>query len=57
MSRLTDHDLDVVHDRKELVQRLVRHQVNELTHDLTPEQDRELRQQLTDEFRFWRTEP
>ncbi len=46
---------DKLYERKERIYKRLCALVNEETADLTPEMDEELRQQLTEETRFWRS--
>lgn len=45
---------DKLHERKEEIAQQVRELVDLLTNDLHPEDDEEIRQELTEQFRFWR---
>lgn len=42
------------HELKEAIWEKVHELVNQLTADLHPDDDEEIRQQLTEQFRFWR---
>lgn len=45
---------DQLHDLQETISRKVHELVNEMTKDLSPEDELEVRQSLTETFRFWR---
>lgn len=48
-------DFEARHQLQEMIGFKVHVLVNALTEDLSPEDDDEIRQNLTDTFRFWRT--
>jgi len=51
---MTYEDIDIVDAYREAIACSVRTLVDEMTRNLTPEQDELVRIQLTEQFRFWR---
>ena len=49
-------DYEKLHAREEDISTKVHALVNELTGDLSPDEDTEVRAHLTETFRFWRKE-
>ena len=45
---------DETYEIKEAIWEAVHKLVDAMTQDLSPEEDEELRQELTEQFRFWR---
>jgi len=54
MAKKLKLDGEALHDLKEKIAQEVHKLVNKHTAKLHPDDDEELRQTLTDEFRFWR---
>lgn len=51
---MTEDDITIIWSRKQLLHNQIHKLVDQLTEDLTEEQDHHLRLQLTEEFLFWR---
>jgi len=51
---MTEKQLDLVHERKEAIASAVHKLVDEMTAGLSAEVDELVRQELTEQFRFWR---
>jgi hypothetical protein len=54
MSAEDDIDYDALHEKYENIDVAIRALVTEMTKDFTPEEDKFVRDQLSEEFRFWR---
>lgn len=51
---MSEDDEDLIYDRKEQIWEAVHDLVDEMTKDLPPHVELEVRQSLTETFRFWK---
>lgn len=47
-------DPEILHERRQEIENQVHELVDLLTNDLDPEDDEQIRQNMTEQFRFWR---